>query len=258
MKSYKWLIALAGVLLGFGAPLGSILCRAIEAGPFSLEWIRHEVRSHSFYYGYMTFATPLIFAIFGGIVGHLIDRFFQQKAYLESLNLQLKEQSIMDDLTGLYNHRHIMTEIDKEIERARRYSHQLSGMMLDLDDFKRFNDSFGHLVGDAILRESAKVFESSVRKIDILGRYGGDEFLIILPESGIENARIVAERIRKNMGIHDFRVKQKPVKVTVSIGLFSFGDLSELEATGFIEKVDKALLKAKAQGKNRVISIDET
>ncbi len=255
MRSYKWWVMLVALVLGLGAPVGSILFRALQAGPFSFQWIQYEIRTNSFYYAYMAFGTPLIFACFGLFAGFFVDRFFQQRADLEMLNLQLKEQSIMDDLTGLYNHRHILVEIEKEIERARRYKHPLAGMMIDVDDFKRFNDKYGHLTGDYVLREVAHIFDQSIRKIDIIGRYGGDEFLIILPESAFDNAKVVAHRIQKNLATHEFLVKDRPMKVTASIGLFGFGDLTDLEATGFIEKVDQALLKAKALGKNRVLAV---
>lgn len=255
LRHYKYAIAFVGILLGLCAPVGSLLFRGFLAGPFSPEWIRQEVKLHEFYYVYMTFGTPFVFALFGFALGHFIDRFFTQRAYLENLNSQLKAQSIMDDLTGRYNHRHIIVEIDKEIERARRYKHTLAGMMIDVDEFKKFNDKHGHLAGDYVLREVANAFDQSIRKIDILGRYGGDEFLIILPESNQEIARIVADRIQKTLAAKEFTFKGKTLKVTVSIGLFFFEKLDDMDVTGFIESIDKALMKAKSLGKNRVHSL---
>lgn len=254
MKSYKSLLALVGVVLGFGAPVGSILFRGLMVGRHS-HWLANEIHVHSFYYLYMSLATPLIFAAFGLSLGYLIDRFFSQKEYLEELNNQLKAQSMMDDLTGQYNRRHILIEIEKEIERARRYNHTLAGLMIDVDDFKKFNDRFGHLVGDYVLREASAVFLQSIRKIDVIGRYGGDEFLIILPESSQETATTVAHRIQKNIAKHEFLYHKKALKVSVSIGLFFFEDLKEMDVTGFIEKIDKALRRAKTLGKNRVFSV---
>jgi diguanylate cyclase (GGDEF)-like protein len=240
------------LLLGFGAPIGSILFRGLMAGPFGPGWIRTEVHNNAFYYAYMTFTTPAVFALFGFFLGHFIDQFFEQKAFLQAMNDQLKEQSIMDDITGLYNHRHILAEIEKELERARRYKHTLAGMMIDVDDFKSFNDKLGHLTGDYVLREVAHVFQQSIRKIDIVGRYGGDEFLIILPEANEQTARVVADRIQRSMAAHGFVAKKRPIQVTVSIGLFYFPSLQEVDALTFIEKIDKALLKAKGLGKNRI------
>jgi diguanylate cyclase (GGDEF)-like protein len=203
---------------------------------------------------YLTSWIPVFFAGFGFIIGFLIDKLYRQKAILEKVNHSLKEESIMDELTGQYNRRHIMYELEKEIERARRYKHTLAGIMIDVDDFKKFNDRYGHLLGDTILKEVTSVFDHCIRTIDVLGRYGGDEFIILLPEAGPETAKVVADRIKKSIGEHVVTHKKKALKVTVSIGFHYFDDLTNTDKKEFIDKIDQALYLAKTSGKNRVAS----
>lgn len=205
-------------------------------------------------FAYLAFLIPLFFAVFGFVIGLLIDKFFEQKRVLERINHSLKEESIMDELTGQYNRRHILYELEKEIERARRYKHTLAGIMIDVDDFKKFNDRYGHLFGDTILKEVTNIFDHCVRTIDVLGRYGGDEFIILLPEANPDTAKVVAERIKKALGEHTILYKKKPLKVTVSMGVHYFEDLTNVDKKDFIEKIDQALYLAKTSGKNRVAS----
>ena len=174
---------------------------------------------------------------------------------LEELNRRSKEleaQSRTDDLTGGYNRRHILVELEREVERALRYGRHLSGMMIDIDDFKSVNDRYGHLAGDRVLKEMAEVLEHSLRKIDILGRYGGDEFLIILPESPPDVAKVVGERVRQNVAAHSFLVHETTLHLTISIGLISFEDVQEIDPKAFIEKIDQAMFQAKRLGKNQI------
>jgi diguanylate cyclase (GGDEF)-like protein len=190
--------------------------------------------------------------VFGLILGIVIDKYIDQRTVLERINRSLKEESIMDELTGKYNRRYILVELEKEIERARRYKHTLAGIMIDVDDFKKFNDRYGHLLGDTILKEVTNVFDHCIRTIDILGRYGGDEFIIILPEATTETAKVVAERIKKAIREQSIAFKKKALKVTVSIGLHYFSDLTNVDKNDFIEKIDQALYLAKTAGKNRI------
>ncbi len=197
---------------------------------------------------------PVVFAGFGYVIGLLIDKLHAQKAVLEKTNTSLKEESIMDELTGQYNRRHILFELEKEIERARRYKHTLAGIMIDVDDFKKYNDKYGHLFGDQILKEVTNVFDHCIRTIDVLGRYGGDEFIILLPEANPDTPKVVGERIKKAIGDHTIMFKKKAIKVTVSIGVHYFEDLANTDKKEFIDKIDQALYLAKTTGKNRVAS----
>jgi len=178
----------------------------------------------------------------------------------EELKKQSKEfekLSKTDYLTGQYNRRHILTELEKEVERAERYGRQLSGMMLDIDDFKTINDEYGHLIGDRVIKTIAAVIQKSIRKIDILGRYGGDEFLVILPESTLEMARKVGERIQKNLAVYQMNVLGAMGAATLSIGLLSFDKTKNFKAALFVEETDQALLQAKRTGKNRIVVAGE-
>jgi diguanylate cyclase (GGDEF)-like protein len=148
--------------------------------------------------------------------------------------------------------RHLLEEIEKEIERSRRHHHLLSALMVDVDNFKSVNDSYGHPSGDQILREVAQVLAVSIRKIDIVGRYGGDEFVVILPEAGRESARVVAERVLEGVRTHRFQTKSSLIQTTVSVGVVTFSDLNRLSTDDFIEKIDRVMFKAKSTGKNRV------
>ncbi len=165
----------------------------------------------------------------------------------------LEKQSRTDDLTGIYNRRHIFVELERESERALRYKRSLSGMMIDVDDFKKINDHYGHLTGDSVLQTFARILEDSIRTIDILGRYGGDEFLVILPETKIEEARIVAERVQKNLREYQENILGEFGILTASIGLVAFDESCRSDKTIFLEKIDKVLLAAKRAGKNTVV-----
>ena len=239
LKTYKVGVAVAALILGLAVQTGCVvLSTLLDVDGFA----------------YLNSWMPLIFAGFGLIIGFLIDKLFRQKSMLEKVNYSLKEESIMDELTGQYNRRHILYELEKEIERARRYKHTLAGIMIDVDDFKKYNDKYGHLFGDTILKEITAVFDHCIRTIDVLGRYGGDEFIILLPEANPDTAKVVAERIRKAVNEHSFMFKKKTLKVTVSIGIHYFEDLSNMDKKDFIEKIDQALYLAKTAGKNRIAS----
>lgn len=125
----------------------------------------------------------------------------QTVAQIENIRLceKLASLAITDALTGLFNHRYFQEGLNLEIARAKRYNRALSLIMLDIDSFKEYNDTYGHLEGDRVLKEIARIIQENIRQIDIPSRYGGEEFMIILPEADSEEARIVAERIRKEV-----------------------------------------------------------
>ncbi len=163
-----------------------------------------------------------------------------------------EHQSRTDDLTGQYNRRHIFVEFEKEVERAKRYTRKLSGMMVDIDDFKLINDRYGHLIGDRVIKAFATVISKSIRKIDILGRYGGDEFLVLLPEATLDMANLVAKRIQKNLEEYQRNVLADLGKLTASIGLISFDAIQDPNQAAFIERIDCAMRKSKQAGKNTI------
>ena len=246
----KYVYLWVGILVGLGAPVTHIFLDMAETHQDVWVCFLKELEDHGFL---LSLVAPLVTGIFGFILGLLEDKVLFQKANLERMSRQLERQSMTDDITGLYNHRHILVEIDREVERANRYGRILSGMMIDIDDFKKANDHYGHLAGDALLRDVADVLQRSIRKVDILGRYGGDEFFVILPETDTEASRVVAERIQKNIRQHSFRFKETPLAVTVSIGLLSFPAGRKIDVETFIEEVDRVMLEAKRLGKDRVL-----
>jgi len=154
-----------------------------------------------------------------------------------------RELSILDGLTSVYNHRHFHEVLPREIARAKRYSQSFSLLMVDIDDFKKYNDTNGHLAGDKLLKKTAQFLVQAIRSVDMVFRYGGEEFVILLPQGSKQGGAEVAKRILNLM-------KQK-LPVTVSIGLASFpadGDVKE----ELIKKVDLAMYQAKRLGKNRI------
>lgn len=175
---------------------------------------------------------------------------------------QMREMATTDSLTHLYNRRYFEEQIEKEIERCRRYNSALSLLILDIDHFKQVNDSHGHLVGDKVLRELGRVIESSIRHIDIPVRYGGEEFAIILPETDAEGAAVIGERLCRQIAEHDFQLHgdsdrgNDSLHLTVSIGISHLADPDELTSRMLISNADKALYYAKEHGRNRSVLYD--
>jgi diguanylate cyclase (GGDEF)-like protein len=165
---------------------------------------------------------------------------------------ELSHAATVDPLTGLFNRRYFATRIEEEIERARRYSLELSLLLIDVDDFKRLNDELGHLAGDYLLRQIAEVLKRSVRVFDVCTRYGGEEFAILMPGSGVNNALVVAERIRSRVEQASREAGPLPphLRITVSLGLATLG--TDPTPPEFIARADRALYRAKADGKNCV------
>jgi diguanylate cyclase (GGDEF)-like protein len=184
----------------------------------------------------------------------MCDYFMQVKPVLrepilvEVRLLQQKEESAYkDELTGLYNRRYFNEEIPKEMERFRRFGHGFALLMLDLDHFKAFNDTHGHSAGDQALRDTAAVLGDSARLYDRVVRYGGEEFAVILPQSGDAEAFTVAERIRAAMQLHHVRYAAQDLGgLTVSTGLASFPK-DGLDVASLVQHADMALYKAKEQ-----------
>jgi diguanylate cyclase (GGDEF)-like protein len=170
-----------------------------------------------------------------------------------SLYDNMKVMAVTDGLTGLYNHREFYQSLRRELERARRYRHTLSLLMIDVDDFKQFNDRFGHPAGDFALRKIGDLLRKCARATDIVARYGGEEFAVILPESTPGGALMVAERVKSEVAGHNFIDNASiPVHLTVSIGIYSSdsGDVSEDQ---MVSLADEASYVAKKSGKNQVV-----
>ena len=177
------------------------------------------------------------------------------KALLET-NKELHQLSITDGLTGLLNRKHILELLDQEISRSRRYGHPVSVLMLDIDHFKNVNDTYGHQTGDIVMRRLADLFCETVRENDLVGRYGGEEFLILLPDSDAQSGVQTAQRIRKRVQDLEIDASGENVSVTVSIGISSFPQYGQ-GADAVICAADEALYQAKSNGRNQVV-ISET
>lgn len=171
----------------------------------------------------------------------------EKTAEIERTNERLTEMSMRDGLTGLYNHRAIHEFLFVEIQNAVRYERKLTIAMVDLDGFKEINDHYGHKTGDILLKEMADLMKENLRESDILGRYGGDEFLVVFTDTGKEEAFKVIERLRKKAE----NDKEFSLGVTISAGL-AFLD-ERCTADELIKQADLALYKAKKRGRNRVV-----
>ncbi len=155
--------------------------------------------------------------------------------------------SVTDGLTGVYNHRYFQNQIELELSRAQRYDLNFSIILIDLDKFKKINDTYGHISGDRILKRISKQISNTLRKTDTVARYGGDEFVVLLPETGKENAVSVANRIRGNI---DKANEREEIKINVSIGMASYPD-NGVYSKDLVQKADSALYKAKEESRNR-------
>src|SRR5205807_9268930 len=163
-------------------------------------------------------------------------------------NARLYGLANIDGLTGLYCRRYFEVRIAEEIERARRFGTSFALVMLDLDDFKRLNDTLGHLAGDRALREVAAIAASQLRGVDLAARYGGEELAFLLPRTSLIDAHAVAERIRATIATHDFL----GLSITASLGVAGWAESGAIDPERLVERADAALYRAKAAGKNRV------
>lgn len=168
-------------------------------------------------------------------------------------NARLEALAHTDPLTHVLNRRALMLRLSAELERARRYDSVVSMLLIDIDHFKNINDSHGHLVGDDVLREVARLLGAAVRSVDIVARYGGEEFVVVLPETALDGALVFAERIREQMAEHEFpEVGGRMLRLTASIGVACYPSQGVDSVDGLIALADEALYRAKAGGRNRV------
>jgi len=165
---------------------------------------------------------------------------------------KVQEMSVTDSLTEVSTRRYFLERFREEIRRSMRRKSAMSFLMIDLDHFKEKNDKFGHLVGDVILKEIAKILKSNLREIDIIGRYGGEEFGVVLAGIGRESALQAAERLRLSIEHSVFKAYDEKVSITISIGVSTFPE-DGVDETALIESADSALYKAKEKGRNKVI-----
>ena len=170
----------------------------------------------------------------------------------ESMMERLEELAITDGLTHLYNSRYFYSQLDREIDRSNRYRHPLSLLLLDIDHFKHYNDTFGHLEGDKVLLRMGKIIRDSLRTMDSGFRYGGEEFIVLLPETDLKDALVVADRIQSELATAPFSPDPGlPARfVTASIGISQY--LPHEDPKRFIGRADAAMYRSKKDGRNRI------
>lgn len=191
----------------------------------------------------------------------LYEKLKEEERLVKKKNILLQKLSVTDGLTGLYNHRYFQKRIKEEFIRAKRYNFPLSCLMIDLDDFKILNDTYGHQVGDRILTEFSMILNNSIRQVDMAARYGGEEFVVLLPQIDIDGAANVAERFRMAVELHKFFGTDKPFNITVSIGVSTYlpvqrqtGHADDIKTDrDLLKAADTSLYRAKNTGKNRVV-----
>lgn len=185
-------------------------------------------------------------------LGFTISIFNDMVERVHKHNVQLEKLSTVDPLTGLFNRRHLMDMFAMHIKRYDRNQVPFSILMVDLDFFKKINDSYGHITGDAVLIKMGTIFNTILRSVDTAGRYGGEEFLIILDNTREKQAEQTAERIRKSVEQSEIIMDGMRIKVTVSIGVATINDIKDTKDYNLINRADNALYKAKGNGKNCV------
>lgn len=181
-----------------------------------------------------------------------VTEFASSKRALERANEQLAKLSMTDRLTGLLNRGTWENLVDAEYERFRRYGQATSLVMFDIDHFKPVNDTYGHLAGDEVIRHTAEVTRNNIRQSDSAGRYGGEEFGIILPETDAESARVICERIREAIENSTVSTTAGDIRYTVSMGIAQLTEAPE-NYMQWMQKADEALYKAKESGRNKVV-----
>jgi diguanylate cyclase (GGDEF)-like protein len=224
---------LTGALLALGAPLGLLVLRSISSGRASLGDLAAEVRSDPLAYAYVTLSTLVVFTLFGRALGAQADRLY--------------ELSASDPLTLLRNRRAFEARLREEFARSVRHGTPLSLLLVDLDGLKALNDAAGHRAGDEALMGVAAALRGGSRQTDVAARWGGDEFALLAPETGAEEASHLAERVRELAGASGHGV-------SVSVGVSVLVDPAQGgDAEAMVRAADAALYEAKRTGRNRVV-----
>ena len=180
------------------------------------------------------------------------NRFLVQE--LRRANERLQKMSFTDEMTGIFNYRFIRKQLDTEIQRSQRYEKPLSICIIDIDHFKEINDAFGHQSGDQVLKDLARILSQCTRSVDYVGRYAGDEFVIIFPDTALTDAIRLCERIRKAVRDHALNLSGSEIRYSLSIGVADFDLKKRNSSTALLEAADLKLYQAKRSGRNRVYS----
>jgi len=211
--------------------------------------INHTIANTRSTIGVLLAILFIVMAIYAAMVAAVLTK---KNRNLKSLTKKLEVFAIIDGLTNIYNHRYFRDALEKEFIRSKRLDKHLGLIMIDMDDFKKINDVYGHQTGDTALEKVAKTIVDNVRTIDTVARYGGEEFVVILPESGDKECLNTAERLRKNIEEIDISVDGERLKVTASFGVAVYPECADNESA-LVNAADNALIRAKEQGKNSVL-----
>jgi diguanylate cyclase (GGDEF)-like protein len=204
----------------------------------------------------LIFFTSVLSTLASTIIQRNLTQIDYQQQQLEQKETLLREQSIRDYLTNLFNRRYLEETLEREINRAERKKYSVGVLMIDIDHYKNYNDTLGHAAGDIILQELGKLLTSHVRLADIACRYGGDEFVLVIPEASLEVAKERAESLRAKMKHLNLKDKVKsPNTVTISVGVAVFPDHGST-GTAVLKAADDALYRAKNKGRDRVVVAD--
>lgn len=171
-----------------------------------------------------------------------------RRAYLYE---EVQRLAITDALCGIFSRRYVLERMEGELSRSKKFQLSFSLLMVDLDNFKQINDTYGHLAGDAALKECARIIKDNLRQVDLIGRFGGEEFVIMLTETATEKTRMVSERIRKAVESTAFKAYDEKLKITISIGASIFPEDAD-NLHDLIDRADSALYTAKKSGRNKV------
>lgn len=186
-------------------------------------------------------------------IGRTIFKFIASNNIEAAYHDEIYRLTTVDGLTQVSNRRYFEDTLDRELSRCRRYHRSLSLVMVDVDHFKKINDTWGHLAGDAVLKDVATTVRSRIRREDVIARYGGEEFALLLPEIDLKGAVAMAEKVRKLVEKHRFQFDREQIPVTVSCGVAALAKKSET-GTMLIKRADEKLYQAKDSGRNRVCS----
>ncbi|MEW6431947.1 MAG: GGDEF domain-containing protein [Myxococcota bacterium] len=184
-------------------------------------------------------------------IGRTVFKFIASNNIEASYHDEIYRLTTVDGLTQVSNRRYFEDTLDRELSRCRRYHRSLSLVLVDVDHFKKINDTWGHLAGDAVLKEVATTIRSRIRREDVIARYGGEEFALLLPEIDLKGATAMAEKVRKLVEKHRFAFDGEQIPVTVSCGVAALAKRTETGAT-LIKRADEKLYEAKDGGRNRV------
>jgi two-component system, cell cycle response regulator len=186
-------------------------------------------------------------------IGPTIFKFLSGADVEAQYHEEIYRMTIIDGLTQIHNKRYLFEALDREIIRGRRHDRDLAFLLFDIDHFKRINDVHGHLAGDFVLKELARIVQSRIRRDEVFARYGGEEFGIILPETSLEGSAALGETLRQKVEEHLFVFQADTIKVTISVGAALLED-TDRAAIDLIKRADEKLYQAKATGRNRVCS----